>query len=225
MMPRDQPPGAAPKAAGPISANFAKAAARRIDPSQRVSAKKGLVYWPLGEPHRNIAGFRGTFVDHKEGRMTDLPQKLRRQMRNKARLVDLHGKVPGDALTQFFLEERARRSFGVTGYLVSGGGAGAISCWFEIGGLYANKAPELVLQLLLAASALFLCAVVVGFFAALAGYKAFDTAISLPIEDFSAYNRADQWFAITTAARIVAAVLITIGGLTAFAAYLKLGWH
>lgn len=157
--------------------------------------------------------------------MNDLPQKSRRQIHGKPRLVDLHGKMPDNALTRFFLEERARRSFGVTGYLVSGGGAGAISCWFAIEGLYPNKPPVLVLHLLLIASGLLLAAVVVGFFAALAGYKAFDTAIALPLEDFDRpYNLADRWFAITTASRIVAAAFVAVGGLTAFAAYFSLSW-
>jgi hypothetical protein len=110
--------------------------------------------------------------------MSDPPPRPRRGVRRKARLVDLQGREPDDGLTQFFLEERARRSFGLTGYLVSGGGAGAISCWFIIESLYAIRAPALVLRLLLTASGLLLSAVVVGFFAALAGYKAFDTAAS-----------------------------------------------
>jgi hypothetical protein len=111
----------------------------------------------------------------------------------------------------------------VTGYLVSG--AGAISCWFAINGRYVIKAPAIVLRLLLVASGIFLLAVVIGFFAALAGYKAFDIAMSLPSEDFNRpYNRADRWLGVTTAARIVAAILISIGGLTAFTAYLQLIW-
>ena len=84
----------------------------------------------------------------------------------------------------------------------------------------------LVLRLLLVASGLLLAAVVLGFFAALAGFKAFDTAVSLPADAFNhPYNRADQWVAVTTAARVGAAALIAIGGLTAFAAYFDLSWR
>ena len=158
--------------------------------------------------------------------MGESPQAPRRGLRRKARLVELQGKAPDEVLTQFFLEERSRRSFGVTGYLVSGGGGGAVSCWFAINSLYAIKAPAHVLHLLLIASGVLLLAMVVGFIAALAGYKAFDAASLLSAEDFThPYNRADSWLGVTTAARLVAAVLISIGGLTAFAAYLDLIWR
>lgn len=158
--------------------------------------------------------------------MTDPSVKPRRQRRARVRLVDLQGRPPDEELNQFFIEERARRSFGVTGYLLSGGGAGAVTCWFQIGSLYANRAPPGVLHLLLIASGLFLAAVVVGFFAALAGFKAFDVAMSLSVEDLRRpYNRADRWVAITTATRIAAVIFVTLGGLTAFAAYLALSWR
>jgi len=157
--------------------------------------------------------------------MTDSSVKPRRRGRTKPRLVNLRGGDLDDELAQFFVEERARRSFGVTGYLLSGGGAGAVTCWFQIGGLYAYRAPPLVLHLLLVASGLFLAAVVVGFFAALSGFKAFDAAVSLSREDFSRpFNRADRWVSITAASRILAVAFITVGGLTAFAAYLNLSW-
>jgi hypothetical protein len=156
--------------------------------------------------------------------MTGAPQKHSWHAQRAARLVNLQGRRPDD-LAQFFLEERSRRSFGITGYLVSGAGAGAISCWFAINSLYASKAPPIVLRLLLTASGILMLAVVIGFFAALAGYKAFETAASLPADAFDRpYNRADQWLRITIAARVVTAVLISIGGLTVFAAYLGLIW-
>jgi hypothetical protein len=121
--------------------------------------------------------------------MSSAPLKSGRRLRHPARLVDLQGKELNESLAQFFLEERSRRSFGVTGYLVSGGGAGAVSCWFAINSLYAIKAPTLVLRLLLGASGLLLLALVVGFFAALAGYKAFDTAVTLSAEDVPTIER------------------------------------
>ena len=153
-------------------------------------------------------------------------QKSRARRHRTARLVDLRGKAPDDDLTQFFLEERFRRSFSVTGYLLSGGGAGAVTCWFLIGSLYANKAPTLVLRLLIVASGVFLAAVVVGFIAVLAGYKAFETAALLPAEEFNRpYNRADRWMAATVAARVIAATLIALGGLLIFAAYVVLAWR
>ena len=158
--------------------------------------------------------------------MTEAPQKPHRRQRRSARLVDLQGRTPDGNLTQFFLEERSRRSFGVTGYLVSGGGGGAVSCWFAINSLYAIKAPVLVLHLLLLASGVLLIAMVVGFFAALAGYKAFDAAVLLPVEAFNQPdNRADRWLGFIAAARIVAAALISIGGVLVFAAYLDLIWR
>lgn len=158
--------------------------------------------------------------------MTDPPMKPGRHRRARARLVDLQGRTPDEDLNQFFIEERARRSFGLTGYLLSGGGAGAVTCWFQIGSLYANRAPPSVLHLLLIASGLFLAAVVVGFFAALAGFKAFDTAMTLSTAELSRpYNQADRWVAITTATRIAAVGFVTLGGLTAFAAYLDLCWR
>lgn len=144
--------------------------------------------------------------------------------RRRPRFVELHGKAPDD-LAKFFLEERSRRSFSVTGYLLSGGGAGAVTCWFLIGSLYANKAPALVLRMLIAASGVFLAAVVVGFIAALAGYKAYETATLLPVEAFNRPNRADRWMATTVTTRIAAALLIVIGGLTTFAAYVELAWR
>lgn len=142
------------------------------------------------------------------------------------RLVDLRGKAPDGDLAQFFTQERFRRSFSLTGYLLSGGGAGAVTCWFLIGSLYANRAPTLVLRLLIVASGLFLSSIVVGFLAALAGFKAFETAALLPAEDFSRpYNRADGWMAATMAARAAAATFIVGGGLVAFAAYVRLAWR
>jgi hypothetical protein len=148
------------------------------------------------------------------------PRKRRRN-----RLIDLHGKAPDEDLAQFLLEERSRRSFSVTGYLLSGGGAGAVTCWFLIGSLYANKAPALVLRMMIAASGLFLAAVVVGFLAALAGYKAYETAALLPIEELGRPNRADRWMATTVAARIAAALFLVVGGLATFAAYVELAWR
>ena len=149
----------------------------------------------------------------------------RSRRRRAARFVDLHGEAPDEDLAQFFLEERSRRSFSVTGYLLSGGGAGAVTCWFLIGSLYANKAPTLVLHLLIVASGVFLAAVVVGFVAALAGYKAYETAALMSAEELSRSNRADRWMATTMAARVAAALLIVIGGLTTFAAYVELAWR
>lgn len=158
--------------------------------------------------------------------MTEQTQKTHRRRLRSARLIDLEGHAPDGDLTQFFLEERSRRSFGVTGYLVSGGGGGAVSCWFAINSLYAIRAPTHVLHLLLLASGILLVAMVVGFFAALAGYKAFDAAVLLPAEDFNKpNNRADRWLGFTTAARIIAALLISVGGVTVFAAYLDLIWR
>jgi hypothetical protein len=158
--------------------------------------------------------------------LAESPDRPQRRGRGKARLVELRGREFDDDLAQFFIEERARRSFGVTGYLLSGGGAGAVTCWFQIGSLYAYRAPPIALHLLLIASGLFLTAVVVGFVAALAGFKAFDTAASLSEEDFTRpYNRADRWVAVTTTARAIAAVFITAGGLTTFTAYLELIWR
>jgi hypothetical protein len=143
-----------------------------------------------------------------------------------ARLVDLRGKAPDGDLAQFLLEERFRRSFSLTGYLLSGGGAGAVTCWFVIGSLYANRAPTHVLRLLIVASGVFLAAVVVGFIAVLAGYKAFETAALLSAEEFSRpYNRADRWIATILAARVLAAALIALGGLLIFRAYVGLAWR
>jgi hypothetical protein len=155
--------------------------------------------------------------------MIDRMQKPQRPGRHVARVVELRGTEPDDDLTQYFIEERFRRSLGITGYLISGGGAGAITCWFAINSLYAARASTPILRLLLAASGFFLAAVVLGFFAALAGYKVFDTAAALPAEAFNRpYNRADRWLAIMTGARIVAATLIAVGGAMAFSAYLQL---
>jgi hypothetical protein len=168
---------------------------------------------------------RGHPIERRE-RVVDAQEKPRRRPQRNARLVDLRGRAPGDDLSQFLIEERARRSFGITGYLLSGGGAGAVTCWFQIGALYTYRAPAVVLRLLLIASGVLLAAVVVGFLAALAGYKAFDIAASMSAEDLGRpYNRADRWMSVTVAARIVAAGLLTIGGLTAFAAYYQLSWR
>lgn len=157
--------------------------------------------------------------------MAGLAVDAKRPRRRPKRLVELQGRPPDDDLVQFFLEERSRRSFGVTGYLVSGGGAGAISCWFSINSLYADRAPTIVLHLLLTGSGLFLAAVVSGFLAALAGYKAFDTAASLPSDAFQRpFNRADWWLRATTWLRIGTAALICIGGFVSFAAYQHLSW-
>lgn len=146
--------------------------------------------------------------------------------RRKPRLIELHGETPNEDTARFFLEERARRSFGVTGYLLSGAGAGAVTCWFEVVSLYGYRAPAPVLHGLLIASSLFLAAVVIGFVAALAGYKAFDIAASQPPEDFTQpYNRADRWIAAATTARVAATALIAAGGLTALAAFFDLGWR
>lgn len=83
-----------------------------------------------------------------------------------------------------------------------------------------------MLHLLLLASGVLLVAMVIGFFAALAGYEAFDEAVLLPAEDFNKpSNRADRWLGFTTAARIIAALLISIGGVMVFAAYLDLIWQ
>lgn len=121
------------------------------------------------------------------------------------------------------MEERSRRSFGVTGFLISGGGAGAVSCWLTIGNLYPDKAPHLVLNLLLAGPATFILAIVVAYAAALAGYKTFDTAALLPTDALSRPdNSADRWMVLTGIARLVSALLIAAGGLLTFLAYLKL---
>ena len=157
--------------------------------------------------------------------MSGEPQKPVKQARRHARLTDLHDRELDEGLTRFFLEERSRRSFGVTGYLVSGGGGGAVSCWFAINSLIAVKAPALVLRLLLGASGLLLLAMVVGFVAALAGYKAFDSALMLSADDLDRpENGADRWLSAIAIARIVSTVLITLGGLMAFAAYVELIW-
>ncbi|QUD89545.1 hypothetical protein [Phenylobacterium montanum] len=158
--------------------------------------------------------------------MADPVQKARHPIRTRGLLVDFEGRAPAEDLTQFFLEERARRSFGVTGFLVSGGGAGAVSCWFEIANLYASRAAAPAPRLLLVGSGLLLAAVVVGFVAALAGYKAFETAVSLSTEELRRPgNSADRWFATTTVARVVAAMLVAVGGVVAFAANAVLAWQ
>ena len=114
----------------------------------------------------------------------------------------------------------------MTGYLVSGAGAGAVSCWFAINSLYAFKAPALVSRLLLVASGLLLVALVVGFVAALAGFKAFDSAVAMSVEDMARPgNGADRWLSMIGTARILAAILIATGGLLAFAAYVVLLWQ
>ena len=83
-----------------------------------------------------------------------------------------------------------------------------------------------MLRLLIVASGVFLAAVVVGFIAVLAGYKAFETAALLPAEEFNRpYNRADRWMAATVASRVIAATLIALGGLLIFAAYVVLAWR
>lgn len=158
--------------------------------------------------------------------MADVSHEPQRRHRRSARLIDLQGRALDGDLVQFFLEERSRRSFGVTGYLVSGGGGGAVSCWFAINSLYAIRAPILVLHLLLIASGVLLIAMVIGFFAALAGYKTFDAAVLLRAEDFNKpNNQADRWLGITMVARIMSAVLISIGGIMVFVAYLDLIWR
>jgi hypothetical protein len=158
--------------------------------------------------------------------MSAAPPKPAKHARRHARLTDLQGRELDEGLTRFFLEERSRRSFGVTGYLVSGGGGGAVACWFGINSLIAVKAPDLVLRLLLAASGLLLLAMVVGCVAALAGYKAFDIALTLSAEDLGhPENGADRWLSAIAISRVASAVLITLGGLTAFAAYVELIWR
>jgi hypothetical protein len=142
------------------------------------------------------------------------------------RMLHLAGKELDKNVTQFFVEERFRRSFSITGYIVSGGGAGAISCWFAIGDLYRTNAPVAVLHALVVASGLLLGAVVLGFLAALAGYKAFETASSLHAEEFnSPYNRADQWVTTTSITRIIAVIFVTLGGVCALTAYIELVWR
>jgi hypothetical protein len=138
----------------------------------------------------------------------------------------LRGAQLGADMTRMLFEERSRRSFGITGYLISGGGAGAVTCWFQLGSLFGFHAPGVVLRLLLAASGLFLLAVVLGFVAALAGYKTFEEAMLLPDEAIGRpNNRADRWVAATVTARSVAAVLIALGGITTVAAYTLLAWR
>ncbi len=154
----------------------------------------------------------------------DSPE-ARPRRRRSTRLIDLHGKAPDDGLMQFLQEELSRRSFSVTGSLLSGGGAGVVTCWFLIGNLHANKAPALVLDMIIVASGVFLAAVVAGFIATLAGYKAYETAALLPIEALSRPNRADGWMAAAATARAAAAALIVIGGLTTFLAYVELAWR
>lgn len=125
-----------------------------------------------------------------------------------------------------FQQERFRRSFSLTGYLLSGSGAGALTCWFLVGNLYGNQAPTIVLRMLVTASGLFLTAVVCGFIAALAGFMTFETAVVLRPEEFGRpSNGADRWMVAMLAARLAAALLITAGGLLAFAAYAHLGWR
>ena len=82
-----------------------------------------------------------------------------------------------------------------------------------------------MLRLLLVASGLFLAAVVIGFVAALAAFKAFEAAAFLPAEKFNRpYNRPDRWMAATVGARVTATILIASGGLAAFLAYVHLVW-
>lgn len=129
-------------------------------------------------------------------------------------------------MVQFFVEESSRRSLGITSYLVSGGGAGAITCWFSINSLYGDRAPAGILALMLAASGLFLASMLVGFLAALAGFKAFDTAAVLPLEAFQRpYNRADWWLRVTSRLRIAAAALVCLGGAAVITAYVRLIWR
>ncbi|HWA63888.1 MAG TPA: hypothetical protein VG939_21110 [Caulobacteraceae bacterium] len=149
----------------------------------------------------------------------------RTKRRAAPKLVELNGKAPDGELKQFFNEERSRRSFGLTGYLVSGGGAGAIACWFAIDGLYGAHAPAPVMRLLFVASGLLLAAVVMAFLSALAGYKAFDDAASLPPEAFSRpVNSADRWLLMTARARFAAVLLVSLGGGAAMSAYGLLLW-
>jgi len=157
--------------------------------------------------------------------MSGASPKPVKRVSHHARLTDLQGREMDVGLTRFFLEERSRRSFGVTGYLVSGGGGGAVSCWFAVNSLIAVHAPALILRLLGAASGLLLLAMVVGFGAAMAGYKAFDTALTLSADDLGQpENGADRWLSAIATARVVSTILITLGGLTAFAAYVELIW-
>jgi hypothetical protein len=148
------------------------------------------------------------------------------QRRRRARFMRLRGSDLGKDLARILFEERSRRSYGVTGYLISGGGAGAVTCWFQLGSLFGFHAPELVLHMLLIASGLFLLAVVLGFVAALAGYKTFEEAMLLPDEAINRPdNNADRWVAATATARAIAAVLIALGGLITFSAYAILAWR
>jgi len=156
--------------------------------------------------------------------MTDSTD-TRRPERHQAQPVHLGPRDSDTALIRFLLEERSRRSIGLTGYLVSAAGAGAVSCWFAINSLYASKAPVLVLRLLLAATGLMLVAATVGFVAALAGYKAFDGAASLASGGVSrSIIRPGRWLTVIPHARAATGVLIAIGGAVAFAAYLLLCW-
>lgn len=140
------------------------------------------------------------------------------------RLLPPHGMRSDDTLQHFFLEERYRRSAALTGFLVSGAGAGAVACWFAVGNLYAAHVFDLILRLLVIASGMMLAAVVIGFLAALAGYKAFEIAAGMPLEQFGGQNRADRWVMRTNVIRAVAAFLVACGGLTAFVAYVILAW-
>lgn len=148
-----------------------------------------------------------------------------RPKRHRAHLV-ADARQHDETLSQFLFEERSRRSYGVTGYLVSGSGAGAISCWFAINSLYAVGAPASVLRLLLVGSGVFVLAAVVGFFAALAGYKAFDAAALAPVDGVARpYDRADRWLTLTGHSRLVAGALLAAGGFITFLAYFKLCWR
>jgi fructose-1-phosphate kinase PfkB-like protein len=142
------------------------------------------------------------------------------------RLVSNHTKESDEYLGHFFLEERYRRSVGITGFLISGAGAGAISCWLTVAGLYLAHPPEIVLRLLIVASAILLAGVVIGFLAALTGYKAFESAAALGADQYNEMlNQADDWVARTNVLRSVAAILVTIGGGTAFTAFIELAWR
>ena len=75
------------------------------------------------------------------------------------------------------------------------------------------------------ASGLFLAAVVIGFVAALAAFKAFEAAAFLPAEEFNRpYTRADRWTEATVSAPVTATILVRSGGLAAFLAYVHLVW-
>jgi hypothetical protein len=140
-------------------------------------------------------------------------------------LGPLRRRHPDVVLTRFLLEERSRRSFGLTGYLGSAAGGGAVACWFAINSLYASKAPVVVLRLLLVVECLFVCAAAAGFIAALAGYKAVATQRSLDFEGAGLPNdRMHRWLSVVPRARLANGMLLVLGAALAFVAYLQLCW-